>query len=121
MIVLFDGVCQLCQWSVQFIIAHDPDAKFRFGSLQDHPQHGGDSIVLLAGDKVYHESTAALHVAKHLSGAWKLLYVFIIVPRPLRDAVYRYIARNRYKWFGKHDSCPIPTPQLRARLIPSQQ
>jgi len=117
MIVLFDGVCHLCQWSVRFIIECDPKGIFKFVSLQDHPQYGEGSVVLVEGDEVHRESSAALRIAKRLKGPIKLLYAFIIVPRPARDVVYRFIARNRYKWFGKDDACWLPTPELKARFL----
>lgn len=119
-IILFDGVCNLCVSSVQFIIKRDPVGIFYFASLQSDvgvrlSENFGaliektDSIILIKGDKCYIESDAALKIASKLKGGWKLLYIFIIIPKPLRDAVYRYVARNRYKWFGKKDACMIPS------------
>lgn len=127
-IILFDGVCNLCVSSVQFIIKRDPVGIFYFASLQSDvgvrlSENFGaliektDSIILIKGDKCYIESDAALKIASKLKGGWKLLYIFIIIPKPLRDAVYRYVARNRYKWFGKKDACMIPTPDLEKRFI----
>lgn len=127
-IVLFDGVCNLCNGSIQFLIKRDPQARFRFASLQSEtgqklqadlgmdPQ-ALDSVVLVEGDRWYKESDAALRIARSLPGAWKLLAAFRIVPRPLRDAVYRWIARNRYRWFGKAETCWLPTPELRGRFL----
>jgi predicted DCC family thiol-disulfide oxidoreductase YuxK len=127
-LILFDGVCNLCNASVQFIIAHDPQARFSFTSLQsDGGQHvlngfklpnvDFDSFVYIRDGKVFQRSSAALHVLNDLGGLWKIMYVFIIVPRPLRDWVYDLIARNRYKWFGKKESCMMPTPDLKKRFL----
>jgi predicted DCC family thiol-disulfide oxidoreductase YuxK len=129
-VVLFDGVCNLCHGSVQFIVDRDPGAAFRFASLQSEqgaallrahgrtpPEGDPDSVVLLEDGQVYEHSTAALRIARRLGGLWRLLYVFMIVPRFLRDAAYRLIARNRYRMFGKSEQCRIPTPELRARFL----
>lgn len=127
-IVLFDGVCNLCSGSVQFLLKRDPEGRFRFASLQSDAgrrlmaEHGLDvealnSVVLIEGGRAWQESSAALRIARHLPGAWKLLRVFAAVPRPLRDAVYRWIARNRYRWFGKAETCWLPTPELKARFL----
>lgn len=127
-VLLFDGVCNLCNSSVQFILARDPKAKFRFASLQsdegqellqafeDRPSDLS-SVVLIEDGQLYARSDAALRVARQLSGGWPLLYAFIVLPRALRDAVYNWIARNRYRWFGKRDSCMIPSPELRSRFL----
>lgn len=127
--MLFDGVCNLCNGSVNFIIDRDPAARFRFAALQTPAaaellaRHGRipaatpDSIILIEGDRLYEHSTAALRIARRLRGGWKLLYAFIIVPRPLRDLVYRWIARNRYRWFGRSEACRMPTPELRERFL----
>jgi len=127
-IVLFDGVCNLCSGSVQFVLKRDLEGRFRFASLQSEAgrslmlEHGLDpdalsSVVLVEDGRAYQESSAALRIARHLPGAWKLLRVFAVVPRPLRDAVYRLIARHRYRWFGKTEACWLPTPELRARFL----
>lgn len=129
-VVLFDGVCNLCNSAVQFVLDRDPDGRFRFASLQSEPAaellraHGlsppaGDpeSIVLIEDGRAYQSSTAALRIARRLPGAWKLAYALIVVPSFVRDAVYRWIARNRYRWFGKSEQCRVPTPQLRARFL----
>lgn len=124
-VLLFDGVCNLCTGSVQFIIKRDPTKKFRFASLQSEfgqqvlAQHQlntdtFDSLVLLEGGKIYQRSTAALRIARQLSGTWPMLYAFIIVPAFIRNAVYDFIARNRYKWFGKKEACWLPNPDLQA-------
>ncbi|HQQ97391.1 MAG TPA: DCC1-like thiol-disulfide oxidoreductase family protein [Cyclobacteriaceae bacterium] len=127
-IVLFDGVCNLCNGFVNFIIDRDPNLLFRFGSLQsqkakillqDHPTelHELNTVVLLEGSKLYTRSTAALRIVRKLNGAWPILYVFIIIPRPFRDVVYNFIARKRYRWFGRQEVCRIPTPALQSRFI----
>src|SRR5258706_4489970 len=128
-VVLFDGVCNLCNSSVQFIIKHDKKKQFLFASLQgrsgqellkkfDLPATDFNSFVLVEKDRVYTRSTAALRIAKQLSGGWKLIYGFIIVPGFIRNAIYNWIARNRYKWFGKKDECMIPTRELKERFLP---
>jgi predicted DCC family thiol-disulfide oxidoreductase YuxK len=127
-VVLFDGVCNLCNGAVNFVIDRDPEGYFKFAALQsDEGQDlldavgaadtGLSSIILVEEGKVYRQSTAALRIARRLSGAWPLLYLFIVVPRPLRDLVYDWIANNRYDWFGKRDQCRIPTPDLQARFL----
>ncbi len=129
-VVLFDGVCNLCNGTVQFILDRDPAGYFRFAALQSEagskalaahgraaPAGEPESIVLIEGDRVYDRSDAALRIARRLGGAWSLLYAFIVVPRVVRDAVYRFIARNRYRWFGRTEECRVPTPELRARFL----
>lgn len=126
-IILFDGVCNLCSGSVQFVIKRDPAAFFKFASLQSDfgqqqlqrfglDQKSFHSIILIHGDKVYQRSDAALEIVKKLGGAWPILYGFKIMPRFLRDAGYNLVSRNRYKLFGKKDACWIPTPELKARF-----
>ena len=127
-VVLFDGVCNLCTGSVQFIIRRDPVGRFRFASLQSEvgtqlARHHGlsaevlHSVVLIEDGHAYERSQAALRIARRLSGGWQLLWSLRVVPRPIRDAVYDVVARNRYRWFGRKDSCMIPTPELRARFL----
>ncbi len=127
-VLLFDGVCNLCNFVVSFTIERDPKGKFAFASLQSDygqellakqnlPQETFDTFILQEGDQIYLKSTGALRVARRLSGLWPLLYGFIIVPAPIRDVVYSFIARNRYKWFGKKDQCMIPSPEVRARFL----
>jgi len=129
-VILFDGVCNLCNASVLFVIDRDPRAHFAFAPLQS-PEAARilsargyaagppelASVLLVQGDRVYERSTAALRVARRLSDAWSFMAVFLIVPRPIRDAVYDWIARNRYRWFGHEDVCRIPTPELRSRFV----
>ncbi|MFP5040905.1 thiol-disulfide oxidoreductase DCC family protein [Parasediminibacterium sp. JCM 36343] len=127
-IILFDGVCNLCSSSVQFVIRHDAKGIFKFASLQSNsgqvllaqyhlPQTSFNSFVYLDNGRVYLQSSAALQVARHLDGAWFLLYYFIIVPPFIRNWVYRTISNNRYKWFGKQDACWLPTPALQKRFL----
>jgi predicted DCC family thiol-disulfide oxidoreductase YuxK len=127
-LVLFDGVCNLCNSSVTFIISHDPEAHFTFASLQSDegqrilrlfglPTADFDSFVYIREGRVYQRSAGALYVLRDLGGASKLMYAFIIVPRPVRDMVYDLIARYRYRIFGRRDSCMVPTPELRNRFL----
>lgn len=127
-VILFDGVCNLCNSSVQFVIERDKKKQFRFASLQsDYGQEqqkkyglldkNVDSIVLIENGKAYIKSTAALRIAKRLGGLYPLAYGFIIIPAFLRNIVYDFIARNRYKWFGKQESCWLPTPDLKSRFL----
>ena len=127
-IILFDGVCNLCNTSVQFVINRDPNHRFNYAPLQgdtakdllansDSPGLDLDSVVLVEDGKVYDRSTAALRIARKLTGGWPLLYGFIIVPKFIRDGVYNWIAKNRYRWFGKQDSCMIPTPELQSLFL----
>lgn len=129
-LVLFDGVCNLCNSSVNFIIDRDPAGYFKFAALQDEAvapllarfdlsSDYLDSIVLVEEGRCYRESTAALRIARRLRGGWPIFYAFIVVPRPVRDVVYGWIARNRYRWFGKRDACRLPTPELRERFLVS--
>ncbi len=127
-IVLFDGVCNLCNTSVRFVIKRDKNAKFKFASLQsgyaaalfqklNFDSKGVDSIVLHENGKLFVRSTAALKIAAQLNGWWSLLYGFIIVPVFLRDAVYNFVARNRYKWFGRKEFCEVPSPEIKDRFV----
>jgi len=127
-IILFDGVCNLCNRSVQIVIKHDPQGRFLFASLQSEegqkllqqyqlPATNLNSFVLVQNGKSYTKSTGALTVAKQLTGWWQLLYAFIIVPKFIRDWVYTLISNNRYKWFGKKDECMVPTPALKTRFL----
>lgn len=127
-IILFDGVCNLCNSSVVFIIKRDKKDVFRFAAIQSEEgekliqKHQidtskTDSIILVEGDTYSVKSTAALKIAKHLKGGYPLLYGFMILPAFFRNWVYDIIARNRYRWFGKKDSCMIPTPELRSKFL----
>ena len=126
--VLFDGVCNFCNSSVNFIIARDPEGRFRFAPLQSSfaekllsekgiDREANDSVMLVEDGTVYMYSTAALRIAKNLSGLWPAFFVFIIIPRPVRDYFYKLFAKNRYRLFGKKDQCMIPTPEIRERFI----
>ena len=127
-IILFDGICNLCNGFVTFVIRRDKRNVFRFGSLQSEvaqkllKRFGSEnydltSIVLLDGQNIATESDAVLQIARELGGVWRLLYALIIVPKIVRDSVYRIVARYRYRIFGKRDSCMIPTPELMDKFI----
>ena len=128
-IILFDGVCNLCNDSVQFIIERDKEDVFRFASLQSEvgqkltsergiDPEAMDSIILIEpGIAYYEKSTAALEISKHLSGGYSLLRYFSFLPEGFRNGIYDIIAKNRYKWFGKKDECMIPTPELKAKFL----
>ena len=126
-IIFFDGVCNLCNAAVQFVIKRDSQAKFRFASLQsdyarsvlpnaDPVQRELYSIILLKDGRLFERSDAVLEIARELS-AWRWLYGFRILPRVVRDFVYKIIASNRYRMFGKRDSCMLPTPELKDRFL----
>lgn len=126
-IILFDGECNFCDASVQFIIKRDPKDYFQFAAQQSDigvtlrtkyaVADTLDSILVIDQHKVYNSSDAALHISKHLNGLWSLLYVLKIIPKPIRNVVYKFIAKNRYAWFGKKDSCMIPAPEIRNRFL----
>ena len=127
-IILFDGICHLCNGFVAFVIQRDSKARFRFAPLQSEvgkrlliesgvPLQANESVVLIEAGKGSVESKAVLRTMKILPGPWKLMYGFIVVPRPIRDAVYRWIARNRYRWFGKSESCIVPKTEWRERFL----
>ena len=129
--VLFDGVCNFCNSSVNFIIARDEEGYFKFAPLQSDTaaelladaqidREKTDSIVLIEDGEVYIYSTAALRIARRLDGLWPVFYGFIIVPRPIRDFFYKLFARYRYKMFGKKDQCMIPTAEMRSRFLNKQ-
>jgi predicted DCC family thiol-disulfide oxidoreductase YuxK len=125
-VLLFDGVCTLCNGFVRFVIERDPAGRFQFAPLQSDaarrllgavPQPLPDSLVLAENGRLFMRSTAALRVARGLRFPWPLAYVLVAVPRPVRDWVYDAVARNRYRWFGRRESCMVPTPELRARFL----
>lgn len=127
-IVLIDGVCHLCQGLVRFIIPRDPKAGFLFAPLQSEAagrmlSAGGlgseqlNTVVLVENGTCYTESAAVLRIARGLRFPWPAAYIFILVPRPLRDALYRLVARNRYRWFGRDEQCLLPTPEIRKRFL----
>ncbi|GAB4397810.1 MAG: thiol-disulfide oxidoreductase DCC family protein [Microscillaceae bacterium] len=128
LLVLFDGVCNLCNHTVDFIIRRDRKGRFKFASLQsDFAQsklghlissvRDLDSVILIKEGKVLQKSSAALEIARHLRGLWPALLVFKLVPRFIRDGVYDWIARNRYRWFGKKETCRLPSPEEKARFL----
>ena len=128
-IILFDGVCNLCDSSIQFIIKHDKNDVFRFVALQsDLGQEiikyigvdisKTDSIILYEpGKAYYYKAEAALKIAKELGEIYAAISWFSILPKTLTNSVYDYIAKNRYKWYGKKDACMIPTPELKAKFL----
>jgi predicted DCC family thiol-disulfide oxidoreductase YuxK len=125
-VLLFDGVCTLCNGFVRFVIERDPAGRFQFAPLQSAAAARllgatarplPDSLVLLEDGRLFTRSTAALRVARGLPFPWPLAYVFVAVPRPVRDWVYDVIARHRYRWFGRRDVCMVPTPELRSRFL----
>lgn len=139
-VMLFDGTCNLCDRSLQFIIDHEGDTELKFTALQSEAGRellatvaspaeveqlvngtkgtgDPDTVLLVEDGRIYTHSSAALRIARHLRWPWRWVRMSVIVPRPLRDVVYRWIARNRYRWFGKTESCRVPTPELRARFL----
>ncbi|WP_341836051.1 thiol-disulfide oxidoreductase DCC family protein [Chitinophaga pollutisoli] len=127
-VILFDGVCRFCNGSVNFVLRHDKAGRFRFAPLQSEAgqrlmaQHGidrakTDSFVLIRDGKPYLKSTAALRVARGLGFPWNLLWAFMIVPASIRNAIYDWIARNRYRWFGKMDACMVPDADMRGKFL----
>lgn len=127
-IVLFDGVCNLCQSSVQFLLKHDKKGKLKYASLQSKfgkellqkykiDTNKVDSIVFVSNGKAFIESSAALKIAGFLNFPLNALQVFWIVPKFIRDRIYKWVARNRYKWFGKEETCMLPTEDISARFL----
>jgi predicted DCC family thiol-disulfide oxidoreductase YuxK len=127
-LILFDGVCNLCNAAVQWVIERDRRGIFRFGALQSEAGRAAlsvagttedlpDSIVLMDGAGTHTRSDAAIRIARGLGFPWSLAAVALAVPRPLRDAVYSWVARNRYRWFGRRESCMVPTAELAARFV----
>ncbi|WP_226913053.1 thiol-disulfide oxidoreductase DCC family protein [Flavicella marina] len=127
-VILFDGLCSLCDSSVQFVLKRDTKNKFVFASLQSEvgvaflktqPEtiRATDSIILVTENNVYSKSTAALHIAKSLNGFWPISILFILIPNFFRDWVYDGIAKKRYKWFGKLETCRVPTQEEKKKFI----
>ena len=127
-IILFDGVCNLCNGAVNFVIKRDPRNVFKFTPLQEKQgvlllkKHAVDSrkldsIMLIENGNVYIKSSAALRIARKMSNLWPLFFVLLIIPSFIRDGVYDFIAKNRYKWFGKKEQCIIPTPGLKEKFL----
>ncbi|MBN8207709.1 thiol-disulfide oxidoreductase DCC family protein [Bacillus sp. NTK071] len=126
-VILFDGVCNLCNGLVKFMFKYDKKAIFSFASLQSEVagkllREAGvvevpDSVIVICDGKALVKSDAALHIVKYLGGLFNLLLIFRILPRGLRDNLYDVIAKRRYKWFGKQEACMIPTPEQRSRFL----
>ncbi len=127
-VILFDGLCNFCSFWVKFVIRRDPKGKFRFAPLQspsgreaaralDLPENPPASVILKEDGRYTVRSTASLRILRQLAGLWPLFYFFIVVPAPLRDLAYKFVANNRYRWFGKNASCFVPTPEIRARFL----
>ncbi len=127
-IILFDGVCNFCDASIQRVMLNDPKGHFHFASLQSEvgqtlldyfslPTTDFDTFVLIELGSVYTKSSAALRVVRKMNWPWKLFTISMLFPRPLRDVVYSFIARRRYQWFGKKEACMLPTAEQRARFI----
>lgn len=127
-IILFDGVCNFCNGAVNFAIRHDKKGIIKFAPLQSAigqqllkqynlPTQQMDSFIFIDGNVAYTQSTAAIKVCSNLNGLWPMCKVFLIVPKFIRDGLYNWVAKNRYKWFGEKESCMIPTPDIRARFL----
>lgn len=128
-VVLFDGVCNFCNYWVNFAIKRDRKKKLLFAALQGETAGRildtynilpteTSSVILIDNGKMYTQSSASIRISKYLHGGWKLFYALMIVPKFIRDPIYNIIARNRYRWFGKKDKCMIPTPELKERFLP---
>jgi predicted DCC family thiol-disulfide oxidoreductase YuxK len=128
-VIFFDGICNLCNALVGFVIRRDGAARFRFAALGSATAERllgeggvdgepGDSIVLVEDGRTYRNSTAVLRIVRRLRFPWPVVYALIAVPAPLRDWVYRLVARNRYRWFGRRHRCMVPRPELQARFLP---
>lgn len=127
-IILFDGICNLCNGLVNFIIKRDPNGKYKFAALQSEsgknlllkiglPTTKLDTLIVVSGDTYYTKSTAALRISRELTGHYSLLYPLIKLPRPFRDGIYKIIVKMRYRIFGKRNSCMVPTQELTHRFI----
>lgn len=127
-VIFFDGVCNWCNAWVNFALARDPHGKFKFGTLQSPqaqqilnnlrlPADDFETFLLLERGRVFTKSTAALRIVRHLPGFWSWLYLGIVIPRPIRDAVYDYVAQRRYRWLGKAETCRVPTLAERERFV----
>ena len=127
-IVLFDGVCSLCNSAIDLIVRNDKGGHFKVGALQDEKAKAIlkdydieddylDPIILVRGNSVFYKSRAALEISRKMKGAWPLLYSFILIPSIIRDPIYDWIARHRYRWFGKKETCRLPTLAERAKFL----
>jgi predicted DCC family thiol-disulfide oxidoreductase YuxK len=130
-IILFDGVCNLCNGAVDFIIRRDKKNHFKFISLQDNlarkllknfriKEEIPDSIILIRGNQIFYKSRAALEISKKLSGIWPVFFSFIVIPPIFRDPIYDWVAKNRYGWFGKKESCRLPTEDEKSKFLGPQ-
>ncbi|MCR8656737.1 thiol-disulfide oxidoreductase DCC family protein [Paenibacillus endoradicis] len=127
LIVLYDGQCSFCNGATQWIIARDRTAKVSYAAIegelgqlliqQFNIPSNVDSLICIDNNKAYLYSSGAIRVTKYLDGAWKLFYLLTIIPTFIRNPVYRFIAKNRYRWFGKQQSCLLPTPEIRRRFL----
>ena len=126
-VILYDGVCNLCNASVRFILKYEKNPRYRFTPLQggfaSEVRHeyalpeDADSVVLVENNQIFTASTAALRIAKQLKAPWSWLVIFEVLPVSFRDAIYHWIARNRYRWFGKKDYCEVPLPEVAHRFL----
>lgn len=127
-LILFDGVCNFCCFWIQFLIRRDPDRWFHFAALQSSAGQGAlrrlglsadnlTTMILVEGDRHYVKSSATLRIARRMGGLWPLLFVFVVIPVPIRDFFYVFLARNRYRWFGRRESCMTPTADIRERFL----
>ena len=139
-VLLFDGTCNFCDRSLSFVMDRERQPSLKFAALQSEAARAllervtsaaeatrlrqgvsgdgdPDSVALVEDGRLFTHSSAALRIARHLRWPWRWLGAFVIVPRPVRDAFYRWFARHRYRWFGKTDACRVPTPELRARFL----
>lgn len=127
LVLYFDGVCGLCNGVVDWLISKDANAMIRYAMLQGETARKHlpekviqdlSTVVFVAGGEIHLRSSAVIEATAHLGGIWRVVRVLKLIPRPLRDAVYRAVAQNRYRWFGKKESCRIPSPSERARFLP---
>jgi len=127
-ILLYDGVCNICNASVQFVLANEKNTDIAFVSLQSEmgrsllrthnlPENYTESLIFIVKEKAYTHSDAALHIAEYLKAPYYFLKIGFLLPKVFRDYIYNYIAKNRYKWFGKNESCMLPDPNLRHRFL----
>lgn len=127
-VLLFDGVCNLCDGFVQWLIKRDKQRIFRYAAIQSEagqdlfrrfglPTDEINTVVMVEGEQFYTHADVALRIAQLLGGAWRLTGIFYLVPRSIRNTIYNWIARNRYRWFGKKESCMIPTPELQGLFL----
>ncbi|AMQ57984.1 thiol-disulfide oxidoreductase DCC family protein [Algoriphagus sanaruensis] len=127
-IILFDGVCSLCNASIDFVLKRDKHNRFLVGALQSEagrklkeahqiPEEYFDSLILIENGQAFFKSTGALKIAKDLSGIWPILYPLIFLPKGLRDPIYDWIGKNRYRWFGKKETCRLPSPEEKEKFL----